>query len=183
MKIYTKTGDDGKTSLQGNKRVFKSNPRIIAYGNIDEVNAIIGMVLANKIDEDIANELILIQNELFVLGADLSNPDLDDIKNRIAREMTGHLEQLIDKYEAELEPLTNFILPGGEITASQIHFCRTVVRRAESQVVSLMQNEKINNECLKYLNRLSDFLFVLGRVINKRNGRRDIVWNSKKSNF
>ncbi|MDX1596674.1 MAG: cob(I)yrinic acid a,c-diamide adenosyltransferase [Nitrosopumilaceae archaeon] len=176
MKIYTKTGDAGKTNLQGNIKISKANPRIMAYGSVDEVNAVLGMILADNIDKDIANDLILIQNELFVVGADLSNPNLENAKNRVTSDMVNHLEKSIDSYELELKPLTNFILPGGEKIAAQLHFCRTVVRRAESQVVILSESETINKECIRYLNRLSDFLFVLARVINKRNRRQDIVW-------
>jgi len=176
LKIYTKTGDDGTTGLQGNKRISKSDPRIAAYGTIDEANASIGLILANKLDNDIASILTLIQNELFVAGSDLSNVDLDEKENRITQEMVDNLEGKIDNFSKELPPLTNFILPGGDIAASQCHFSRTVVRRAESAVVFLKEKEKINEYVLKYLNRLSDLLFVLGRIINKRRNKNDIIW-------
>ena len=110
MKIYTKTGDDGNTSLQGNVRIAKSHPRIIAYGTIDEANAVLGMVLTNSLDKDITEILIGIQNELFLVGADLSNPNLNDVKNRVSLRMVNKLEQYIDKLELELSPLTNFIV-------------------------------------------------------------------------
>lgn len=176
MKIYTKTGDDGTTGLQGDKRVLKSDPRIVAYGTIDEANAALGIVLALELDKEIKDILIQIQNQLFLAGADLSNTNLDDQKIRMNSKMTKDLEDLIDKFEAEVAPLTNFILPGGTLASAQIHFVRTVVRRAESCLVSLMENEKINSNILQYLNRLSDLLFVLARVVNKRNGREDIIW-------
>jgi len=176
LKIYTKTGDDGTTGLQGNSRVSKSHPRIIAYGTIDEANAGLGIVLSYKLDKDIAMLLNLIQNELFVVGADLSNPNLENQKNRVTLDMIDNLEKNIDKYEKELPSLTNFILPGGNIIASQLHHVRTVIRRAETYLVLLSEQEKINNNCIKYVNRLSDLFFVLGRILNKRSGQKDIIW-------
>ncbi len=176
MKIYTKTGDDGTTGLQGNSRISKSHPRITAYGTIDEANAVLGIVLSYELDEDIVVLLNLIQNELFVVGADLSNPNLEDKKNRVSSHMIDKLEENIDKYEKELSPLTNFILPGGNIVASQLHHVRTIIRRAETYIVLLSDQEKINNNCIKYVNRLSDLFFVLGRVSNKRSGQKDIIW-------
>jgi len=176
MKIYTKTGDDGNTGLQGNYRISKSHQRIISYGTIDEANSVLGIVLSNKIDEDVAEILTQIQNELFLVGSDLSNPDLNDVKNRVSLEIINGLENHIDKFESELEPLRNFILPGGDLIASQIHHARTIVRRAETQVVLLSDKDEINSNCIKYLNRLSDLLFVVGRLINKRKGIEDIPW-------
>ena len=176
MKIYTKTGDDGNTGLQGNFRIAKSHPRIISYGTVDEANAALGLVLVNSLDEDIAKILTDIQNDLFLVGADLSNPNLNDVKNRVSLDMVEKIEQSIDKFESELPPLTNFILPGGDIAAAQLHYVRTVVRRAETQVVQLSENDEINSNCIKYLNRLSDLFFVLGRLINKRKNRNDISW-------
>ncbi len=176
MKIYTKTGDDGTTGLQGNSRVLKSHPRIIAYGTIDEANAVLGIVMTYKLDNDIAVLLNLIQNELFVVGADLSNSNLDDKKNRVTSDMIYNLEKNIDKYEEELSPLTNFILPGGNVVAAQLHHVRTVIRRAETCIILLSEKEKINNNCIKYINRLSDLFFVLGRITNKRNGHNDVIW-------
>ena len=176
MKIYTKTGDGGTTGLQGNSRVSKSHPRIIAYGTIDEVNAELGIILSYELDKDISVLLNLIQNELFVVGADLSNPNLADKKNRVSLHMIDNLEKNIDKYEKELSPLTNFILPGGNIVASQLHHVRTIIRRAETCIILLNEQEKINTMCIKYINRLSDLFFVLGRVLNKRSGQKDIIW-------
>jgi len=176
MKIYTKTGDDGSTGLQGNLRIDKSHPRIVSYGTIDEVNASLGIVLTNSLDADIINLLTKIQNDLFLLGSDLSNPNLNDIKNRVSLEMITNLEQNIDKFELELTPLTNFILPGGDIAAAQLHYTRTVVRRAETLVVLLSEKDEINSNCIKYLNRLSDLFFVLCRLINKRKNKEDILW-------
>ena len=176
MKIYTKTGDDGNTGLQGDFRISKSHSRIIAYGIVDEANAAIGVVLTNTLDDDISQLLNQIQNDLFLLGSDLSNQNLNDLKNRVTLEMIEKLEESIDKFESELPPITNFILPGGNVAASQIHQVRTIVRRAETLVVKLSDKDEINSNCIKYLNRLSDLMFVMGRLINKRNGIEDIIW-------
>ena len=148
----------------------------MAYGSVDESNAALGIALSFQLDEDISKILNQIQNELFIVGADLSNPDLTNEKNRVTQQMTLKLEELIDKFENELPILNNFILPGGDSAASQIHYARTVIRRAETHLVQLMESEKINHECVKYLNRLSDFLFVMARLVNKRKGREDILW-------
>ena len=177
MKIYTKTGDDGNTGLQGNYRIGKSHPRIISYGTVDEANASLGIVLVNPLDDDISTILNKIQNDLFLVGADLSNPNLNDVKNRVSLEMIENLEQHIDKFELELPQLTNFILPGGDPSAAQLHYVRTVVRRSETLVVQLTEKDEINSNCIKYLNRLSDLLFVIARVINMRKGKKDILWN------
>ncbi len=176
MKIYTKTGDDGNTGLQGNLRIAKSHPRIISYGTVDEANAALGIVLTNSLDDDITKILTDIQNDLFLVGSDLSNPNLNDVKNRVSLNMVEKLEQYIDKFELELPLLTNFILPGGDVAAAQLHYARTIVRRAETQVVQLSEKDEINSNCIKYLNRLSDLFFVLGRLINKRKDIDDILW-------
>jgi cob(I)alamin adenosyltransferase len=176
MKIYTKTGDDGNTGLQGDFRISKSHPRIIAYGTVDEANAAIGVVLTNTLDDDVSQLLNQIQNDLFLLGSDLSNQNLSDLKNRVTLEMIEKLEESIDTFESELSPITNFILPGGNVAASQIHQVRTIIRRAETLVVKLSDKDEINSNCIKYLNRLSDLMFVVGRLINKRNGVEDIIW-------
>lgn len=176
LKIYTKTGDDGNTGLQGNLRISKSHPRIIAYGTVDEANAALGVVLTNSLDDDIVNLLTTIQNELFLVGADLSNPNLNDLKNRVSLELVQKLESSIDKFESELPSLSNFILPGGDIAAAQLHYVRTIVRRAETQVVQLSEKDEINSNCTIYLNRLSDLFFVMGRLMNKRKGKDDILW-------
>jgi len=176
MKIYTKTGDDGNTGLQGDFRISKSHPRIMAYGTVDEANAAIGIVLTNSLDDDVSQLLSQIQNDLFLLGSDLSNQNLNDLKNRVSLDMIEKLEGSIDTFESELPPLTNFILPGGNIAAAQIHQVRTIVRRAETLVVKLSDKDEINSNSIKYLNRLSDLMFVMGRLINKRNDVEDIIW-------
>jgi len=180
LKIYTKTGDNGTTGLSGGKRVLKSNIRIKTYGNIDEINSILGIILTNNPDDDIEQLLKKIQNDLFLLGADLSNPDLNDSGEKVTLEMTEFFESKIDNFEKELSPITNFILPGGTKNASLLHFARTVTRRAETQLIELAEGEEINDACKKYLNRLSDLFFVLARVINKRSDIPDIIWKSKK---
>lgn len=178
MKIYTKTGDDGTTGLQGNKRVSKANYRIIAYGAIDESNASLGIILTNNLDSDITKVLTQIQNDLFIVGSDLSNTNLDEKNNRVTPQMISKIEQKIDDFEKELDPLSNFILPGGDIAAAQCHFSRTIVRRAETHLVLLKEQEEINQNCIRYLNRLSDLLFILGRIINKRKDKPDTIWKS-----
>ena len=176
MKIYTKTGDDGTTGLQGGRRISKSNIRILAYGAVDELNASIGLILSSKIDTELEKLLKSIQNDLFVVGSDLSNPDLSSTKNRVTAEMVVNIEKNIDLFENELPPITNFILPGGHEIASLLHIARTITRRAETQVISLDESGIVNEECKKYLNRLSDLLFVLARIVNKKNGFEDIIW-------
>ena len=176
MKIYTKTGDDGNTGLQGNFRISKSHSRIIAYGTVDEANAALGIVLANTLDDDVAQVLTDIQNDLFLVGADLSNSNLNDVKNRVSLDMIENLEKHIDRFELDLPALTNFILPGGSPEAAQLHYARTVVRRAETLVVQLSERDEINSNCIRYLNRLSDLFFVMGRLINKRKRRDDVLW-------
>ena len=135
-----------------------------------------GIVLSNSIDEDIKKILIEIQNDLFLVGADLSNPNLNDLKNRVSLSSVEKLESYIDQFEEELPLLTNFILPDGNAAAAQLHYARTIIRRAETLVVQLSEKDEINSNCIRYLNRLSDLFFILGRVVNKRNGVSDTVW-------
>ena len=175
-KIYTKTGDDGFTGLIGGKRVSKSNQRIVAYGTVDELNSSIGIIMSSKLDNDIHEILEKIQNDLFVVGADLANPDLNVPSNRITEDMVKFLEENIDKFETELSPITYFILPGGDTVASQIHLARSISRRAETNIVQLSEKEAINKTCQVYINRLSDLLFVIARLINKRKKIKDIAW-------
>ena len=176
MKIYTKTGDDGTTGLIGNKRVKKSNPRIASYGMVDELNASIGIVLSSKLGKDLHDLLTKIQNDLFVVGADFANPNLSNKSNRVTSEMVLFLEKEIDRLEEKLSPITFFILPGGDLVASQVHLARAICRRVEVNVVNLSEVDKINNECLVYMNRLSDLLFVIARTINKRKKISDVAW-------
>jgi cob(I)alamin adenosyltransferase len=176
MKIYTKTGDEGKTSLFDNSRVWKSDERIMSYGAVDELNSSIGIALSLELDQEIKDILIKIQNDLFIVGSDLANPDMSDKKIRTTVEMITFLEQKIDSLEPQLEQLTSFILPGGTLLASIIHLTRTISRRAETHVVELSKNEEINKDAAIYLNRLSDLMFVLARSINNRKKIPDVVW-------
>ena len=176
MKIYTKTGDDGKTSLFDNTRVWKSHDRIMSYGAVDELNSALGIILSMKIDSDLTEILSKIQNDLFIVGSDLANPDATNQEIRTTNDMILSLEAIIDKLESELPQLTSFILPGGVLASSMIHLARTIARRAETHVVSLSQNEKITRESFVYLNRLSDLLFIIARTINKRNNINDTIW-------
>ena len=176
MKIYTKTGDDGKTSLFDNSRVWKSHERIVAYGAIDELNSAVGIAISMDLDHQLKEILIRIQNELFVVGSDLANPDMSDTKIRTTENMIFSLENDIDTFESELSELTNFILPGGTLMSSILHLARTISRRAETNITALSQKEEINKIAAVYLNRLSDLLFVLARVLNKRKNIDDVVW-------
>ena len=175
-KIYTKTGDDGTTGLVRGKRVKKSNPRIIAYGAVDELNSALGIVLSFPLDADISELLTQIQNHLFVVGSDLANPNLNDASCRVTKDMVALLETHIDRLESELSLITYFILPGGDTVASQMHLARAICRRAETNIASLSESEQINKTCQIYINRLSDLLFVIARVINKRKKIKDIAW-------
>ena len=176
MKIYTKTGDEGKTSLFDNSRVWKSDERIRSYGAVDELNSSIGIAISLELDHEIKDILIRIQNDLFIVGSDLANPNMSDKKIRTTFEMIVFLEQKIDLLESQLKPLTSFILPGGTLLASIIHLSRTISRRAETHVVELSKNEEINKDAAIYLNRLSDLMFVLARSINNRKKIPDVVW-------
>ena len=176
MKIYTKTGDEGKTSLFDNSRVWKSDQRIMSYGAVDELNSSLGIALSLELDPEIKDILIKLQNDLFIVGSDLANPNMSDEKIRTTPEMITFLEQKIDLLEPQLEPLTSFILPGGTLLASILHLSRTISRRAETHVIALSQNEEINKDAAIFLNRLSDLMFILARAINHRKNISDIVW-------
>ncbi|MFB5599638.1 MAG: cob(I)yrinic acid a,c-diamide adenosyltransferase [Nitrososphaeraceae archaeon] len=188
MKIYTKTGDKGYTGLIGGKRISKSNLRIITYGTVDEVNSYIGLciaVLAERQNKnfslhDVINLLTLLQNDLFIIGSDLADPNLKSNTVRVKQEMIDNLENNIDRYEKDLDPIKYFILPGGSLESAYLHVARTIVRRAETNVSKLLTNtnQPINNLILVYLNRLSDLFFVLARLVNKRLRISDIAWRS-----
>jgi len=190
LKIYTKTGDKGDTGLIDGSRISKSDLRIMAYGEVDEANSHIGLIISNieknSIFDDVKKILLNVQQDLFVLGAELANPNtLKDDNMLVKREMISTIEKYIDNFDSELAPISNFILPGGSIESSLLHICRTVVRRAETSAVALAKEQKINQEILTYLNRISDLFFVLARVTNKRQKRNDIPWklNSDSSRF
>ena len=177
MKIYTKMGDHGTSRLFSGKEVSKNSSFLRTYGDVDELNSILGIVLTFNKDQEIKNILENLQKKLFVLGADLATP-LDSNKkiNRIEEKDVKELEAFIDQCEKELQPLQNFILPGGCETASFLHLARTVCRRAEREAAPLMEEAHINTQAFIFLNRLSDFIFVLSRVANKRNGVSETLW-------
>ncbi len=168
-KVVTKKGDRGETSLVGGTRVSKSSPRVDAYGDVDELNSFLGLARTNIGDAELNGILLDRQNELFTLGSDLASP-LDVEVPRIEEKHIGELEKTIERLLKELDPLKEFILPGGNAAGATLQVARAVARRAERKVVKLSAEEKINNLVLTYLNRLSDFLFVLARVANKRSG-------------
>ena len=180
MKIYTKTGDAGETGLFAGGRVAKDSLRVEAYGAVDELNAVIGLARTVADDATLTAALARVSSELFSLGADLATP-LDAGSAWIVRVgdgMTARLENEIDGFEAELPPLTNFILPGGTPLAAHLHLARTVCRRAERRTVHLSHAEPLNDAALRYLNRLSDWLFVAARLANHRADRTDEPWIS-----
>ena len=181
-KIYTKTGDDGTTGLSDGSRVKKFELRPTAYGTVDELNSVLGLILnilVRKNKEDYLVEMLKkIQNDLFDLGADLSTPLIKNPKFeplRIKNVQVSYLENLIDEFNKQLKPLKSFVLPGGTEISSWLHFARTITRRAERYTCEVSSNEKINDLALIYLNRLSDLFFVLARVTNN-NGEDDILW-------
>lgn len=180
MKIYTKTGDTGTTSLFGGKRVDKNSARIEAYGCIDELNSLIGTVVAMNPQVDVSKKLIRIQGELFVLGTDLATPTEVKVKiPRITNTFVTRLEKEIDLFDKILPILKNFILPGGGEVGSKLHLARTAARRAERRIVDLSNTEKINQNGLVYINRLSDWLFVLARYINHLQKIKEVPWKGR----
>ncbi len=180
MKIYTKTGDAGQTGLFGGQRVAKDALRVQAYGTADECNAAVGLARAAGLDPALDAILATVQNQLFVVGADLATPGESANIPRVGDDEVLFLEQWIDTLEAELEPLRQFILPGGTPGAAQLHLARTTCRRAERWAVSLSHEEPISPHVLTYLNRLSDFLFVAARIANARAGTPDVPWVSPR---
>lgn len=198
VKIYTKTGDSGTTSLFGGKRLSKNETRIEAYGQVDELNSLIGVLITdinysssersesrslrrNSPQGRIINKLLRIQKELFVLGADLAS--LYDLKTRVPRikkPLITSLEQEIDSWDKNLPKLRNFILPGGSKAGSQLHLARSIARRAERAIAALSSKEKINRNAQIYINRLSDWLFVLARYVNKLENQKENIWKGRK---
>jgi cob(I)alamin adenosyltransferase len=181
MRIYTKTGDKGDTGLFGGGRVAKDDPRVEAYGEVDELNAVLGMARSIETMPRIDEVLLPVQRDLFAIGALLATPDHDKMqaqltKARIDDERIAQLEHAIDDGEAELEPLRSFILPGGTPKSAALHVARTVCRRAERRVVHLARELPLPPLVVVYLNRLSDLLFVLARVANRRAGAGEVTW-------
>ena len=185
FKIYTKTGDKGETSLYGGTRVSKAAARVESYGTLDELNAFIGLAKAEISDEKVLNQLQKIQFDLFTVGSEAATPTdkmlLANGKNRldlmISEKEITELEIWMDDFDAELEPLRFFILPSGGKAAATVHVCRTVCRRAERAMVFLNETEEVRPELIKYLNRLSDYLFILARYISKISGEKEDYWN------
>jgi len=178
-KVYTKQGDAGETRLGGGQKVTKDQVRISAYGTVDELNSVLGIILAHDISDKVKSALTIIQHELFLLGGDLCVLEEDKSKLKmktIESEHVRKLEQLMDTLNRELTPLEEFILPGGSKGAAFLHQARCVCRRAERLVVALMKKEPVNKNVLRYLNRLSDTLFVLARYENSVLGIEDIYW-------
>ena len=185
FKIYTKTGDKGETSLYGGTRVSKAAARVESYGTLDELNAFIGLAKAEISDEKVFNQLQKIQFDLFTVGSEAATPTdkllLANGKSRldlmISEKEITELELWMDDFDAELEPLKFFILPSGGKAAATVHVCRTVCRRAERAMVFLNETEEVRPELIKYLNRLSDYLFILARYISKISGEKEDYWN------
>ena len=177
-KIYTRTGDGGITSLANGERVPKHSLRVECYGSVDEANSYIGLARVNIQKGRIFKDLGIIQNDLFDLGADLASPIEKEKKKslRISQNQVDRLENTIDTYNKNLKPLTSFVLPGGRISAANLHVARTIVRRAERSTVLLSKEEKVNPLAIKYLNRLSDLLFVCARYQNNK-GKLDLLWD------
>lgn len=180
MKIYTRSGDDGTTSLFGGKRVGKDDARVAAYGTVDELNAVIGVARSLRPDARLDRQLLRIQHELFDCGADLADPlsGTPERPSRIRQEQVERLEQEIDRFSAETPPIKSFILPGGTPLAAALHHARTVARRAERQVVRLSRSVEVAPALIQYLNRLSDWLFAAARAANAKAGTADVEWRS-----
>lgn len=181
MKIYTKTGDSGDTGLFGGGRVSKDDPRVEAYGDVDELNAVLGLARSAELMPRIDEVLVPIQRDLFSIGALLATPDREKMqqhltKARISEERVAELEHAIDACDRELEPLKAFILPGGTQKAAALHVARTVCRRAERRVIHLQREVEIPQIVVVYLNRLSDLLFTLARFANTRAGAGEVTW-------
>jgi cob(I)alamin adenosyltransferase len=183
MKIYTRSGDEGQTSLFAGGRVDKDDARLHAYGTVDELNSMLGMVRTHQLDTELEAMLNRVQMELFNVGADLATALDADAPwvVRVDTQMVEALEQEIDRLEQELEPLKNFIVPGGSPAAAALHMSRTICRRAERWLVTLGKSTEINAHALHYLNRLSDWLFVVARAANHRAGVADVIWQSPRT--
>ena len=177
MKIYTRSGDQGSTALFGGGKVSKADARIEAYGSLDELNAVLGMVRATDVPTQIDAVLAKLQNQFFDLGAELACPDAKEHAAEIIQEKdVSDLETIIDSFEANLDELKTFILPGGCSTAATLHLARCVCRRAERQIIKLNHEASVRETILKYVNRTSDLLFVLARSANASAGIEDTAW-------
>ena len=175
-KIYTRTGDDGTTGLGDGTRVAKDSARVTAYGTVDEANSAIGVLLAAALPDEIRDQLVSIQHQLFDLGGELCIPGhaaIDDVD-------VERLEQWLDAHNADLPPLKDFILPGGGEAGARCHLARTIVRRAERETVTLARHDAVRPQAIRYLNRLSDLLFVLARVLARAEGQGEVLWNHER---
>ena len=174
--IATRTGDEGTTGLGNNQRVSKNSLRVHAMGDVDELNSHIGLLLCEAMPDDVRTLLVEVQHQLFNLGGELSIPGFELLK----AEAVAVLDQALERYNAQLPKLEEFILPAGNRAASQAHICRTVARRAERATVALGNEEALNDAPRQYLNRLSDLMFVLSRVLNRMDGGTDVYWQSER---
>jgi cob(I)alamin adenosyltransferase len=179
--IYTRGGDAGETSLGDGSRVSKLDARIAAYGTVDELNAAVGVVVADGCPETIREVLVRVQNELFDLGADLSVPIEREARLRVTQEQVDRLEDECDRFNAELPDLKSFVLPGGTVAAARLHVARTVCRRAEREALVAAGAHDVNSLALVYLNRLSDLLFILARAANGADGQAEPLWRPGSS--
>ena len=185
MKLYTRTGDDGTTGLFGGQRVEKDHPRVAAYGDVDELNACIGLAAsgcdsANQLQSRLLDIFGRLQSRLFDIGADLATPEGSKHEAKIARIMSEHVAEVeawIDEIDGGNDPMTSFVLPGGTELAARLHLARTVCRRAERSVITLGATEPVTTEVVKYLNRVSDMLFAMARRANKDAGVADVPWS------
>ena len=177
-KIYTRSGDKGKTRLANGEEVSKDSLRVAAYGDVDELNSIIGLVLTQSPDEHLVQVLSNIQHALFDLGGELASAGM--IEDLISHQNVVDLENNIDQMNADLPPLEEFILPGGTTPAATLHMARTVCRRAERSIIKLSQRESVSSEIVQYMNRLSDLLFVMARAENHRNGNQEVYWKNPR---
>ncbi|MET0717552.1 MAG: cob(I)yrinic acid a,c-diamide adenosyltransferase [Pseudoxanthomonas sp.] len=175
-KIYTRTGDDGTTGLGDGTRVGKDSARVNAYGTVDEANSSIGVVLAAQMPEDVRNLLTTVQHQLFDLGGELCIPG----HAAISADDVDALERQLDRYNEALPPLKDFILPAGGEAAARCHLARTIVRRAERETVTLARHDAVRPEAIRYLNRLSDLLFVLARVLARADGQGEVLWHHER---
>ena len=175
-KIYTRTGDDGRSGLGDGSRVAKDSARVAAYGTVDEANSAIGLILACEIPEPVREVLVAVQHQLFDLGGELCIPGHAAIQDADIE----RLEQVLDRFNADLPPLKDFILPGGGLAAAHGHLARTIVRRAEREVVTLSHHDAVRPQAIRYLNRLSDLLFVLCRVLARASGHGEVLWNHER---
>ncbi len=175
-KIYTRTGDDGTTGLGDGTRVAKDSARVNAYGTVDEANSAIGVVLAQTLPDEVREDLVAIQHQMFDLGGELCIPGHAAVFDADV----DRLEKTLDRYNAELPPLKDFILPGGGAAAAFCHLARTVTRRAERETVTLSHHDAVRPEAIRYLNRLSDLLFVLARVLARASGHGEVLWKHER---